>query len=85
MSNKKTLAFPCPTENVMITQNHWSEEVIGYGGMDLKDYFAIRILSSLIEAKCYSEIENEKIRDKFLVNESYEMAKLMLEEREKSE
>jgi hypothetical protein len=77
MKNKNVPAFPCPTENRLIESNYLSEEIIGYGGMDLRDYFAAKAMQSII---IYEEGDFDL---ELLARESYRMADAMMKAREK--
>ena len=79
MKNKTVPAFPCPTENRMIASNHLSEEIIGYGGMHLRDYFAAKALQGIIAQKITPQI----IDVTQLANDAYMIADKMMETREK--
>ena len=79
MTNKNVPAFPCPTENRLIESNYWSEEIIGYGVMDLRDYFAAKALQGLIAQKFSPQIVNVTE----LANDAYMIADEMMEAREK--
>ena len=79
MKNKTVPAFPCPTENRMIASNHLSEEIIGYGGMHLRDYFAAKALQGLIAQKITPQI----IDATQLAYDAYMIADEMMEAREK--
>ena len=74
MKNKNVPAFPCPTEIRMIASNHSSEEIIGYGGMDLRDYFAAKAMQSLIlihEKDSLCDFGDGIFKDLTLISYSY--------------
>ena len=79
MKNKNVPAFPCPTENVLMSKDHWSERIIGYGGMNLRDYFAAKALQGIIAQKISPQIVNATE----LANDAYMIADEMMEAREK--
>lgn len=63
MSNGNSPAFPCQDNNKQI-----------YTGMNLRDYFALEALNSLLRVKSYADIKK-------FAEESYKLADAMLDER----
>jgi hypothetical protein len=63
MSQGNSPAFPCQDNNKQI-----------YTGMNLRDYFALEALNSLLRVKSYKDV------NKF-AEESYKLADAMLDER----
>jgi hypothetical protein len=63
MSNGNSPAFPCQDNNKQI-----------YTGMNLRDYFALEALNSLLRVKSYKDIKK-------FAQESYQLADAMLDER----
>jgi hypothetical protein len=64
MSNGNSPAFPCQDNNKQI-----------YTGMNLRDYFALEALNSLLRVKSYKDIKK-------FAEESYHLADAMLDERQ---
>jgi hypothetical protein len=84
MKNKNVPAFPCPTENRFIESNYLSEEIIGYGGMDLRDYFASKAMQGLLMAqKKYDDVDGYYQNSLSLAIHSYLIADTMMKAREK--
>lgn len=63
MSNGNSPAFPCQDNNKQI-----------YTGMNLRDYFALEALNSLLRVKSYKDVKK-------FAQESYQLADAMLDER----
>jgi hypothetical protein len=63
MSNGNSPAFPCQDNNKQI-----------YTGMNLRDYFALEALNSLLRVKSYKDVKK-------FAEESYQLADAMLNER----
>jgi hypothetical protein len=63
MSQGNSPAFPCQDNNKQI-----------YTGMNLRDYFALEALNSLLRVKSYKDIKK-------FAEESYQLADAMLDER----
>lgn len=63
MSQGNSPAFPCQDNNKQI-----------YTGMNLRDYFALEALNSLLRVKSYKDIKK-------FAEESYKLADAMLDER----
>lgn len=63
MSQGNSPAFPCQDNNKQI-----------YTGMNLRDYFALEALNSLLRVKSYKDIKK-------FAQESYQLADAMLDER----
>ena len=63
MSNGNSPAFPCQDNNKQI-----------YTGMNLRDYFALEALNSLLRVKSYKDVKK-------FAEESYKLADAMLDER----
>jgi len=63
MSNGNSPAFPCQDGNKQI-----------YTGMNLRDYFALEALNSLLRVKSYKDVKK-------FAEESYQLADAMLNER----
>ena len=63
MSNGNSPAFPCQDNNKQI-----------YTGMNLRDYFALEALNSLLRVKIYKDVKK-------FAQESYQLADAMLDER----
>ena len=63
MSQGNSPAFPCHDNNKQI-----------YTGMNLRDYFALEALNSLLRVKSYKDVKK-------FAEESYKLADAMLDER----
>ena len=63
MSKGNSPAFPCQDNNKQI-----------YTGMNLRDYFALEALNSLLRVKSYKDVKK-------FAEESYQLADAMLTER----
>jgi hypothetical protein len=63
MSQGNSPAFPCQDNNKQI-----------YTGMNLRDYFALEALNSLLRVKSYKDVKK-------FAQESYQLADAMLDER----
>jgi hypothetical protein len=63
MSQGNSPAFPCQDNNKQI-----------YTGMNLRDYFALEALNSLLRVKSYADIKK-------FAKEAYKIADAMLDER----
>jgi len=63
LSNGNSPAFPCQDNNKQI-----------YTGMNLRDYFALEALNSLLRVKSYKDVKK-------FAQESYQLADAMLDER----
>jgi hypothetical protein len=63
MSQGNSPAFPCQDNNKQI-----------YTGMNLRDYFALEALNSLLRVKSYKDVKK-------FAEESYKLADAMLDER----
>jgi hypothetical protein len=63
MSNGNSPAFPCQDNNKQI-----------YTGMNLRDYFALEALNSILRVKSYADVKK-------FAEEAYKIADAMLNER----
>lgn len=63
MSNGNSPAFPCQDNNKQI-----------YTGMNLRDYFALEALNSLLRVKSYADVKK-------FAEEAYKISDAMLDER----